>query len=75
MTDKTIKVGKCKIRWFKVGKGHQLHINFNRYKKGEKTDTYTEYCSIIAGDKPYTEIWLDKQGKTPIGVEVMWDEM
>ena len=72
--EKKIKIGKAKIRVWKIGNGYNLHINFGRYKKAD-VDTSTIYCSIMEKDKPYTEIWLDKQKKTPIGVEVMWDEM
>lgn len=58
-----------------LGKSKRIHINLKRYKKPSKTiQTQTLYSSIEQKDKAYTEIWLDKQGKKVVGIEIMWGE-
>lgn len=71
--DKIFEFDGGLAHYFRYGSRHRIHINFGRYKKGRKADTSTIYCSIMSDEKPYTEIWLDKQGKCCIGAELMWD--
>jgi hypothetical protein len=71
---KKIKLGKSKLNYWRVGVGNHMHINLGRYKKGKDVDINVVYCSITEKDDPYCEIWLDKQGNVPVGIELMWDD-
>ena len=69
---KNLNLDSCKLSIMDLGKGKRLHINLKRYKK-KPIQTQTLYSSIEQGDKAYTEIWLDKQNKKVVGIEIMWD--
>jgi len=64
MRQKTIKFGRIKIKLFESPKFSMLQLNFGRYKKGKKIDTWM-------GD----EIWLDIQNKKAIGMNITLDRM
>lgn len=66
--EKTIKLGKLKLRYYKTRRSTYLHINFGRYKKG-KINTLTLYDGIIDDPKSMDTIWMDVQ-KKPIGLEI-----
>jgi len=57
-----------------------LHINLGRYTRQLKgckhtgITTHTLYDSFEVGDKPYTSVWLDKQGRKVVGLEVSWKD-
>ena len=66
--------GIFKMRVMDYGGHKNIHINLNRAKKPYRNiDTYTNYCSIVEGDKVYTEVWLDRQKKQVVGVELFWE--
>lgn len=71
-----IKLGKLKIRLLEVPNSSRIHINFGRYKKGRKIDTWTIYNSIYEKHKPFLdEMWLDIQNKKAIGLNITLDKM
>lgn len=75
MRQKTIKFGKIKIRLFESPKFLTMQLNFGRYKKGKKIDTWTLYDAISEKHKPlYDEIWLDIQNKRTIGMNITLDK-
>ena len=67
------KHGDTLISIYSCEKQHIMRVNLGRYRKDKEVDTYTIYDSIEAGDKPYTSVWLDKQGKKVVGLEVSWE--
>jgi len=68
---KIIENKKVKIEYSDLGIHKRVHINLKRYKKG-KCSTITLYDSILLKDSKYATIWIDKQGKQLIGLEVTW---
>jgi hypothetical protein len=75
MRQKTIKFGQIKIRLFESAKFLTLQLNFGRYKKGKKIDTWTLYDAISEKHKPlHDEIWLDIQNKKAIGMSITLDK-
>jgi len=52
-----------------------MQLNFGRYKRGRKIDTWTLYDSISEKHKPlHDEIWLDIQNKKAIGMSITLDK-
>ena len=75
MKSKIIKFGKIKIKLFESPKFSMMQLNFGRYKKGRKIDTWTLYDAISEKHKPIgDEIWLDIQNKRAIGMSITIDK-
>lgn len=52
-----------------------MQLNFGRYRKGKKIDTWTLYDAISEKHKPMCdEIWLDIQNKKAIGMSIRLDK-
>ena len=74
MKKKTIKFGRIKIKLFQSPKFSMMQLNFGRYKKGRKIDTWTLYDAISEKHKPlHDEIWLDIQNRKAIGMNITID--
>lgn len=74
MKQKTIKFGRMKIKLFDSSNFTMMQLNFGRYKKGRKIDTWTLYDAISEKHKPmHDEIWLDIQNKKAIGMSITID--
>jgi len=72
---KRIRFGGIKIRLFESPKFLTMQINFGRYKKDRKIDTWTLYDAISEKHKPlHDEIWLDIQNKKAIGMSITVDK-
>lgn len=72
MKQKRIKFGKVKIKLLELPKSLTIQLNFGRYKKGKKIDTWTIYNAILEKHKsPGDEVWLDIQNKRSIGMSIM----
>jgi hypothetical protein len=75
MRQKTIRFSGIKIRLFESQKFLTMQLNFGRYKKGRKIDTWTLYDAISEKHKPlHDEIWLDIQDKKAIGMSITVDK-
>lgn len=75
MKQKTIKFGRIKIKLFQSPKFSMMQLNFGRYKKGRKIDTWTLYDAISEKHKPmHDEIWLDIQNKKAVGMSITIDK-
>ena len=75
MRQKIIKFGKIKIKLFESPKFSMMQLNFGRYKKGRKIDTWTLYDAISEKHKPmHDEIWLDIQNKKAVGMSITLDK-
>ena len=75
MRQKIIKFGKIKIKLFESPKFLMVQLNFGRYKKGRKIDTWTLYDAISEKHKPIgDEVWLDIQNKKAIGMSITIDK-
>ena len=70
MKEKTVKIDDITIKYLKAGKSVRIFINFGRYKKGKRTDTYTIYDAILKKHKTCDDIWLDVQNKQAVGLQV-----
>ena len=75
MKQKTIKFGRIKIKLFQSPKFSMMQVNFGRYKKGRKIDTWTLYDAIFEKHKSIgDEIWLDIQNKKAVGMSITLDK-
>ena len=75
MKQKIIKFGRIKIKLFQSPKFSIMQLNFGRYKKGRKIDTWTLYDAISEKHKPmHDEIWLDIQNKKAVGMSITLDK-
>lgn len=76
MRQKTIKIGKIKVRLSESPEFSMIQLNFGRYKKGKKIDTWTLYDAIAEEHKPAgDEVWLDIQNKKAIGMNITLGKM
>lgn len=76
MKQKTIKFGRVKIKLLETPRSIRMQLNFGRYKKGRKIDTWTIYDAISEKHKPIgDEIWIDIQNKKAIGMNITLDKM
>lgn len=74
MKQKTIKFGRVKIKLLEMPRSIRMQLDFGRYKKGRKVDTWTIYDAISEKHKsPGDEVWLDIQNKKAIGMSITID--
>ena len=72
--EKKIKFGKLRIRISKMPHCSTIMLNFGRYKRRRKVDTWTLYSGIAEKHKPlHDEVWLDIQDKQAIGMTITLD--
>lgn len=65
-----------KIKLFGSPNFTTMQLNFGRYKKGRRIDTWTLYDAISEKHKPiHDEIWLDIQNKKAMGMSITIDKM
>jgi hypothetical protein len=75
MKEQEVRLGKVRMRVFEMPDRFTIMLNFGRYKKRRKVDTWTIYNAITEKHKPAgDEIWLDIQDRRAIGLTITLDK-